>query len=156
VPNVIAAGVAVVPRSRQASVVVDASVAVKWVVAEEHSDVAQTLLEGDFALSAPAHWLAEAATGLWGACRRGELSEQQAQERVALLVGAPVAAVPLHGLANAAMGLAIRLNLTIYDTLYLALAEEQDARLITADRRLFEAARRDRRFRSRVRWIRDG
>jgi predicted nucleic acid-binding protein len=152
---VIAAGVAVVPRSSQANVVVDASVAVKWVVSEEHSDIAQTLLEGDVALSAPAHWLAEAATGLWGACRRGELSAQQAQERVALLVGAPVAAVPLHHLATAAVDLALRLNLTIYDTLYLALAEDQRARLITADRRLFEAARRDRHLRSRVHWIGD-
>ena len=129
--------------------------AVKWVVAEDDSDAALRLLQGGVALSAPAHWLAEAALGLWAACRRGELTELEACERVAVLAAAPVATEPLEHLATAAMVLSLRLGLTIYDTLYLALAEREDTTLITADRRLFETARRDRQSRTRLSWIGD-
>ena len=40
------------------------------------------------------------------------------------------------------------LGITIYDSLYLALAERQDATLVTDDRRLLQAARRDERLRA--------
>jgi predicted nucleic acid-binding protein len=140
-------------RSTAANVVVDASVAVKWVVAENDAEAALRLLDGRRDLFAPAHWLAEAANALWAACRRGELSEQQAHARVIALTEAPVAVVPLAQLAAAAMTIALRLGLTLYDALYLAVAEQQDATLVTADRRLFDAARRDKDLRARVRWI---
>jgi predicted nucleic acid-binding protein len=144
-----------VQGSTSHNLVVDASVAVKWVVAEEHSDAAARLLDPDFTLSAPAHWLAEAATGLWAACRRGELSEQQANERTQLLIGAPVAVIQLEGLVTAAMALSLRLHLTVYDTLYIALAEQQAAILVTADRRLMQAVRRDKQLRDKAQWIGD-
>jgi predicted nucleic acid-binding protein len=128
-------------------------VAVKWVIHEEHSEAAQRLLQSGIALTAPAHWLAEAATGLWGACRRGQLTEQQAYQRLIALVDAPLAVVPLEHLADVAMRIALRLGITIYDSLYLALAEYRNAILITADRRLYEAAHHDRHLRGRVRWI---
>ncbi len=142
-------------RSAGASVVVDASVAVKWVVAENDAEAALRLLESNLSLFAPAHWPAEAANALWAACRRGELSEQQAHERVIALAEAPVATAPLAPLAAAAMTIALRLGVSVYDALYLALAEQQDAALVTADRRLFEAARRDKQLRGRMRWIAD-
>jgi predicted nucleic acid-binding protein len=53
------------------------------------------------------------------------------------------------------MGLALRLDLTIYDTLYLVLAERERVALITADRCRFERARRDSHFRARLRWVGD-
>ena len=49
----------------------------------------------------------------------------------------------------------VRLGITLCDALYLAGAEQQDAALVTADRRLFEAARGDKDLRARVRWIAD-
>jgi predicted nucleic acid-binding protein len=143
------------PRSTAATFVVDASVAVKWVVAENNAETALRLLENSRSLCAPAHWLAEAANALWAACRRGELSELQAHERVVALVEAPVAAVPLVQLVAAAMTIGLRLGVTLYDALYLAVAEQQGAALVTADRRLFEAARRDKDLRARIRWIAD-
>ena len=59
--------------------VVDASVAVKWVVDEEDADSAAWLLLNAGTLIAPAHWLAEATNALWTSCTlRGELSREEA------------------------------------------------------------------------------
>jgi predicted nucleic acid-binding protein len=143
------------PRSTGAALVVDASVAVKWVVAENDAEAALLLLDDSRSLCAPAHWLAEASNALWTACRRGELTKHQAHERVVALVEAPVATVPLGQLAAAAMTIGLRLGITLYDALYLAVAEQQDATLVTADRRLYEVARRDKDLRASIRWIAD-
>ncbi len=143
----------IVARSRRSTAVVDASVAVKWVMAEEHAEAALLLLESGMGLAAPAHWLGEAVNAVWAATRRGELTEDEAQERAATLAEAPIAAVPLGQLASAAMAVALRLGITIYDSLYLALAERQDATLVTDDRRLLHVAHLDDRFRDRVLWL---
>ncbi len=47
-------------------------------------------------------------------------------------------------LANRALSLAIELQHPIYDCFYLALAQRENALLITADERLLSAARRAR------------
>jgi predicted nucleic acid-binding protein len=143
----------VVARSPRSTAVLDASVAVKWVMAEEHAEAALLLLESGIGLAAPAHWLGEAVNAIWAATRRGDLTEDEARERAATLAEAPIAAVPLGQLAPAAMTIALRLAITIYDSLYLALAERQDATLVTDDRRLLQAARRDNRLRNRVLWL---
>jgi predicted nucleic acid-binding protein len=69
--------------------VVDASVAVKWVVEEKHSAQATLLLNYD-ALHAPAHWRAEAANALWAKVFRGDLTAADAEERLLVLNRATV------------------------------------------------------------------
>ncbi|HME24131.1 MAG TPA: type II toxin-antitoxin system VapC family toxin [Acetobacteraceae bacterium] len=144
-----------VGRRPLAGAIVDASVAVKWVMAEAHAEAALRLLESGIGLTAPAHWLGEAVNAIWAACRRGDLVEQEAHERAATLAEAPIAVVPLDRLVSAAMTLALRLGITVYDALYLALAEQQGALLVTDDRRLLTAAHHDRQLRDRVIWIGD-
>jgi predicted nucleic acid-binding protein len=146
---------AVVAGSVPQIAIVDASVAVKWVMAEEHGDAALRLLECGLDLTAPAHWLSEAANAIWAAFRRGDLVEQEAHERAAFLAATPITPVPLERLVKDAMGIAVRLGVTIYDALYLALAEERGAMLVTDDQRLLAAARGDRRLRARAVWIGD-
>jgi len=146
---------ATVARSRSPSAVVDASVAVKWVMAEEHGESALRLLESGMGLTAPAHWLGEAVNAVWAAFRRGDLVEREAHERAAALAEAPVATVPLDKLVPAAMNIALRLALTVYDALYLALAEQEGAMLVTDDRRLLAAVRDDPRWSGSVIWIGD-
>jgi predicted nucleic acid-binding protein len=70
------------------AVVVDASVAVKWVVEEHHSDKAALLLQCD-ARHSPDHWQAEATNALWSKVLRKELTTADAEERMALLLRAP-------------------------------------------------------------------
>jgi predicted nucleic acid-binding protein len=155
VPIAIVATVVIVVRRPQAGIIVDASVAVKWVMAEAHAEAALRLLESGTGLAAPAHWLSEAVNALWAACRRGDLVEQEAHERAATLAEAPIAVVPLDRLVSAAMTIALRLGITVYDSLYLALAEQQGATLVTDDRLLLAAARHDGQLRDSVIWIGD-
>jgi predicted nucleic acid-binding protein len=133
--------------------VIDASVAAKWVLAEEHAEAALQLLESGRRLIAPAHWLGEAVNAVWAAFRRGDILEQEAHERSVTLADAPVAPVPLNELAADAMGIALRLGVTIYDSLYLAAADQRAAIFVTVDRRLLQAVRGDKRLRGRTLWL---
>ena len=107
-------------------------------------------------LAAPAHWLGEAANAVWAATRRGELTPDEAHERTNVLSDAPIATVPLKQLVATAMTIALRIGITIYDALYVALAVERDGVLVTDDRRLLLAARDDPEVRNLVMGIADG
>lgn len=136
--------------------VVDASVAVKWVTDEGDALSAEWLLGHAEALIAPAHWLGEAANGLWAKCTvRGELTKAEVTARIAWLATVPVAITPLSELICRAAEIALDLRATIYDSLYLALALERRAPLVTADRRLFERMLAHRSFRKVGIWIGD-
>ena len=115
------------------SFVIDASVALKWVLDEPGADAAAAL-RGE-TLIAPELWLVEAANALWRRARRGEMSEAQAKERLTWLCGAPVSAAPIGRDLLAAAGLASALDHPVYDCLYLALAIREDTHVITADHR---------------------
>ena len=60
---------------------VDASVAAKWVVKEDHSAEAARLLDCG-ARHAPDHWRAEAVNVLWSKVVRGHLTAAAAEERM--------------------------------------------------------------------------
>ncbi len=125
--------------------VVDASVAVKWVLPEEDQARAFRLQEmyqdEEIDLLAPYLLIAEVASVLWKRVRRGELPQpaaircfQQLLKDSPILLDSP--AVNLS-----ALHLAIAHDQTVYDCLYLAWALEQRCDLITADERLFCAVR---------------
>src|SRR5690348_6378849 len=102
------------------SLVIDASVALKWVADEPGTQEALALRSEQ--LLAPAIWLAEAANGLWRHVRLGEATSEEALSRIAQLEKAPVASLPIEPYVAAALELAIRANHPVYDCLYLALA----------------------------------
>ncbi len=138
------------------SAVIDASVAVKYVFQEPYSEQAAALIDNATYLHAPAHWLAEAATGLWSkvAIHR-TLPAADLQPRLAFLASLPVVTAQLTALIVPAAALSLDLRLTLYDTLYLALAERQNAPLVSDDRKLIDAARQQARFKNLVVWIGD-
>jgi len=119
------------------SIVIDASVALKWVLAEAGQDLADALLDRD--LIAPSLWLIEAANALWRRTTRGEITTTEAAERLAELMQAPVTTTPVEADIAAAIGLATQLGHPVYDCLYLALAIREDTVVVTADAR-FHAA----------------
>ena len=121
------------------TVVVDASVAVKWVLRENGSDAADALLDED-GLIAPAIWLAEAANALWRRARMSEIAADEARERLLELQNAPVASIAIDAHIEQALMLATRLGHPVYDCLYLALAVRQNTHVVTADRRFASAA----------------
>jgi predicted nucleic acid-binding protein len=134
------------------AVVVDASVATKWVVEEVHSDEAALLLAYD-ALHAPDHWQAEAVNVLWAKAFRGDLATADAEQRMTVLMRAPVIGTPIAGLMSRAFAISVARQVTIYDSLYLALAEKLSIPVVTADVRLMRQLEPDAALANRMVWI---
>ncbi|MGD9538164.1 MAG: type II toxin-antitoxin system VapC family toxin [Alphaproteobacteria bacterium] len=116
------------------ALVIDASIAIKWVVEEDGTAEALTLRERA-RLIAPDLLVAECANVLWKKVQRDELSSDEALLAARLLEGADVELLPTRALFEAATRLAIELNHPAYDCLYLALAAANDCRFVTADER---------------------
>ena len=112
--------------------IIDASVAVKWVVEEEGTSSALTVLQHTSVL-APDLLLAECANVLWKKVRRKELSRDEALLAGRLLETASVELVPARPLLEMAIRLAIEFDHPAYDCLYLSLAIDKGCPFITAD-----------------------
>jgi len=124
--------------------VIDASVAVKWVVAEEGTPQALALRQRT-KLIAPELLVAECANILWKKVARDELSREEALLAAKLLQGAEVELLPMRSLFEVATSLAIELDHPAYDCIYLALAVEHDCQFVTADERLLRKLGQSRR-----------
>lgn len=122
------------------TLVVDASVALKWFVAEPDSPQAEALVASGEPLVAPVLVVAEVCNGLWRRWRRGELSAEHFDEAAPRIAEQFDTLAPVEALAARAAALARALDHPIYDCLYLALAERDGAALVTADARLLAAA----------------
>jgi len=127
------------------TLVVDASVVVKWLLndpereveTEQATRVMRWILEGDEPVIQPPHWLVEVAAVLT------RISPASAEDTVAMLqaLDLPVDDEPL-AMARACR-LSVQLRQHLFDTLYHALAlETPETMLITADRRYLAAAAR--------------
>lgn len=119
--------------------VVDASVAIKWYVPEVHSAAAARLLEGGNELLAPDLIFPEFGNILWKKRRMREIRETEARDILKALRTVPLEVYPSEPLLDAAFEIAISLDRSVYDSLYVALAESQDCRFVTADGKLHNA-----------------
>jgi len=135
--------------------VVDASVAVKWFVPEIHSAAAARLLDPELIISAPDLIGPEFGNTIWKKVRRQEITSDEATEILAAFTALDVEIYPSSILLNSAFALALALDRTVYDSLYLALAIAQDCALVTADQR-FHGSVRESPLASHIRWIEDG
>jgi predicted nucleic acid-binding protein len=123
-------------------IVVDASVAVKWLIDEEHTALAGALSNRQ--MSAPSLLLIECANALLRRARAGDIPAPAVPAKVRALRLVPVRLVPSERYLEGAIALATELRHSIYDCLYLALALDKRAPLVTADGRFVEAVRRHR------------
>jgi predicted nucleic acid-binding protein len=135
-------------------VVVDASVAVKWVLREEHGGTARRVLSTSRLLAPRLLW-ADVGNALWKRHRRGEASGAEVRRMLAEVRRLPVTTFAHWPLLPKALDLAIALDQTVYDCLYLALAEARRGIMVTADRRLHEAVRGSSCWTDRIVWIED-
>jgi len=119
--------------------VIDASVAIKWVIEEDGTNEALALRRQ--ALSAPDLLVAECANILWKKVRRSELSEREAAFAAGLLARADIELVAMRPYLEAATRIAGALDHPAYDCFYIALAEAEGLRLVTADAKLVQAVR---------------
>jgi predicted nucleic acid-binding protein len=133
------------------SLVVDASVALKWVLDEPGKAAADALLDED--LIAPALWRLEAANALWRRGQRGELSPSEVEAHLDALALAPVSTTAIDDDLAAATRLAGELGHPVYDCLYLALALRLDTQVVTADARFQAVVDQSPRYRRAIRLL---
>jgi predicted nucleic acid-binding protein len=125
--------------------VIDASIAVKWVV-EETGTADALILRQRGRIIGPELLLAECANILWKKVRRRELLKDEAILAARLLQGSDIELVSTRSLLEIATSIAIQLDHPAYDCVYIALAAASDCRFVTADERLLRKLRQDQRI----------
>jgi predicted nucleic acid-binding protein len=125
-------------------VVLDAGAALLCVLDEPGSGRAEAVLERlqTGVVLAPDLWLAEVANAVWKSTRRRlkPLPPELAPELLDALLGMPIRLLPHTPLMARALDIALLTGLTVYDALYCAAAERENAELMTLDRRVAGAA----------------
>jgi predicted nucleic acid-binding protein len=125
--------------------VLDASVAMKVVVAEVGTAESLDLLARPVRWMAPRLMIVEVASALRRKVAGGQLSHLDASAALAVTLDAVADGVVRladdEDLAQAALSLAVSLDHKVPDCLYLALAEREGAFLASADRKLLALAR---------------
>jgi predicted nucleic acid-binding protein len=121
------------------SLVVDASVVVKWFVDEPLHERARQLLKGRESLHAPDLLISEIGNIVWKKVIRGEIEEQQAQKIASALRDAPISLQPSIDLIDRALQIALSIKHPVYDCVYISCAEMLGSVFVTADERLKKA-----------------
>lgn len=125
------------------TLVIDASIAVKWVVEEDGTPEALALRQ-KAKLIAPELLVAECANILWRKVQRAELLKDEALLAARLLQGAEIELLPMRSLFEPATRISIEINHPAYDCLYLALGTEKKCQFVTADERFLRKLRQSR------------
>jgi predicted nucleic acid-binding protein len=120
------------------TLIIDASVALKWFMEEPESDGARRILDGDEPLAVLDLIIVEACNGARKAIRRHLITAVQADAMAHQLPRVFEALHPAEGLAPwRCKGPATSTTRCFY----LVLAEQRDARMVTPDRRLIARIR---------------
>ena len=120
-------------------IVIDASALVKVVLQEPGWEEVPTephVATLDYAL-------VEGMNAIWKAVRRGELTTEQGRVKVTVLktLGSSITLFDARSFFERGLEIALKENITIYDALYIALAEALKAELLTADEKQYYAAK---------------
>lgn len=141
------------------TIIIDANIALKWVLNESDSNLAEALLielnRKGIVMYAPALLTYEVTNILYQHVRKGTITLEKAKEAIkdVLSTGLKVEFAQDTTLNIKALELAQRFNLpATYDAHYLALAEREQCELWTADRRLWNSIRGKLPW---VRWLGD-
>ncbi|MGH3088115.1 MAG: type II toxin-antitoxin system VapC family toxin [Rubrobacteraceae bacterium] len=128
------------------TLVLDTSVAVKFYVREEMHEEALSVLaaaeSGIVELIAPDTIQPEFLNALWWKYRRGEFSREEVRKGWERFTEDEAASLyALEDLMARAAGITLETGVIVYDALFLALAEEMETPLVTADDKLLRATR---------------
>lgn len=130
------------------SLVLDSNILVKLVTGEAGSEEARITVKASlrdgYILHTVDAALVEALNALWKHVKiHGDLDAEEAglAAQDLLKIWDRLNIIPTSELSEEALGIAITLNVAIYDSLYVAAARQVRARLYTADKRLFEVSK---------------
>jgi len=126
--------------------VLDASVAAKWFLpradeglVDEAFDLLRQYADGEIDFTAPDLFWPEFGNVLWKAVRQGRWSGTAATKALQQMREQQLTTVPAADLIEDALAIALASDRTVYDSLYVALAVQSGADLVTADERLANA-----------------
>ena len=136
----------------ESKVCVDASLALKLVLAEADSDLAQKEWQGwirtGVEIVAPNLFAYETTSVLRNRVYRKEISQSEADAGLSILSALDITYHHAEAIRQAAWDLARRFNRpTVYDAFYLALAEEEGCLFWTGDKRLYNTVK------SELKWV---
>jgi predicted nucleic acid-binding protein len=134
--------------------VVESTVAMKWFIPEIHSSDAARLLEGRHELLATDMLLPESSDLISRKARLGELTLEDCREVFTAVQSVPVSTYPSQNLLEGALEITVGLDRPLSDGLNLALAVQQDCRLVTAKKGLFDLLQ-GTPFSVHVKWVGD-
>lgn len=120
-------------------IVVDASVAAKWLIPESDSAIAMQLLDTSFQLHAPRLLVSEVTNALWRNAVTGSLSSFEADRLAAVVTEMSLTWEDDESICAEALRIAVELGHPAYDCMYLALAGRIGSRVVTADKRFVSA-----------------
>lgn len=118
-------------------IVIDTSVAIKWLADEPGTDQALALLRRIDFFYVPDFFLVEMDAVLTKKIRKRELEQQEAsylREEVRKL---PFQLIAYENISEYAFDLAASLPVTLYDAMFLSVAIHNDSCMITADQRFY-------------------
>ena len=126
---------------------VDASVAVKWVLSgeayeENAAKFKDNQLSENAEMFAPSLMIHEVANSLWKAIKLKRITQEDAFRAMKDLGDLQINLQEQYWTeVSREFAIAIKLDITTYDAAYLALSEKMNAPVITADDKLYEKAK---------------
>jgi len=121
-------------------IVVDASTTLKWVFVEDGSDRAQRLLkdylEERVLLVAPKFWCVEVANAIKSAVQARKITQKKGRDLLIKIYKVKPKLAETEEIMSLAFDTACKLQISVYDSLYLTLATEIGAIFVTADQKL--------------------
>lgn len=123
--------------------IVDASVVVQLFITDSHSNETDVLFDSvDLGnkLIVPEFGLLECTNVIWKHVRFFNLPQKDAEGLVQDLIGLNVVIIPAIGLMPRALGIGLKHQLAVYDSVYIALAKQLGHPLITDDNKQANAA----------------
>lgn len=133
---------------------VDAPIVIKWFVPENHSSPAARLLDGGNELFAHDTILADAAAIVTTKIRLDEITGDEGTRIVEAIKSVPLTIYPVDVLLEPALNIASALDFSFRDGLSLALAVQEECRLVTANRTLYDIVQ-GTPFARHVKWVGD-
>lgn len=128
------------------TVVLDASVAIKWAIpsareplSDESLQLSKRYVNNDIDFLVPDVFWAELGNVLWKGRRQGRWRQDEAETVAAEVMARDFATVSSAVLLPDALRIAFLYDRSVYDCLYVALAVKSKTDLVTADERLANA-----------------
>ena len=123
--------------------IVDASIVVQLLITEPHTAETKALFKGienGDLLYVPEFALIECTNVLWKYVRFHSLAQADAEKQIEILSSLDIVLIPVTPLLPRALKIGVAHKLAIYDSVYIALAEQLGHPLITDDTKQARAA----------------